>query len=103
MLVRLLAVSLLASSLLARGAVMHAADDPAARPAVECTPRAGLPNVAATIAAGGEIRVAYFGGSITDQAGWRVKSLAFLQRTYPACRFVEIAASVGGTGSNLGA
>jgi len=65
-------------------------------------PRGGLPNVLAKLAAGGEVRVAYFGGSITAQAGWRVKTLAWLRKTYPKAKVVEINAAIGGTGSSLG-
>jgi len=65
-------------------------------------PRGGLPNVLAKLAAGGEVRVAYFGGSITAQRGWRVKTLAWLAKTYPKAQVVEINAAIGGTGSSLG-
>lgn len=72
-------------------------------PAQECRPRAGWPNflVKAT-RAGAEVRVAYLGGSITAQAGWRPKSLAFFREKFPTARFVEINAAIGGTGSDLG-
>jgi hypothetical protein len=72
------------------------------RDAVECTPRGGLPNVAAKIAAGQAIKVAYFGGSITAANGWRVKTLAWFQKQYPKATFSEINAAIGGTGSDLG-
>lgn len=72
-------------------------------PAQECRPRAGWPNFFAKAATpGAEVRIAYFGGSITAQPGWRPKSLAFFQKTFPAARFVEINAAIGGTGSDLG-
>ncbi len=44
------------------------------RDAVECTPRQGLPNWFAKMADGGDVRIAYLGGSITAQPGWRVKT-----------------------------
>lgn len=72
------------------------------RDAVEGTPRGGLPNVAAKIAAGKPIKVAYLGGSITAAPGWRVKTLAWFQKQYPAAQFSEIHAAIGGTGSDLG-
>lgn len=72
-------------------------------PAVECHPRGGLPNAVAKARAGGEVRVAYLGGSITAAPGWRVKSLASMQERFPTARFVEINAAIGGTGSDLGA
>lgn len=72
-------------------------------PAQECQPRSGWPNFLAKAATpGAEVRVAYFGGSITAQPGWRPKSLAFFQKTFPATKFIEINAAIGGTGSDLG-
>lgn len=75
---------------------------PPVRKAVECTPRDGLPNFLAKAKAGGEFKVAYLGGSITAQTGWRVKSLAYFNKKYPNCKFSEINAAIGGTGSDLG-
>ncbi len=72
------------------------------REAVECTPRAGIPNVRAKIEAGKTIRIAYLGGSITAAAGWRVQSREWLEETYPNAKFEEIHAAIGGTGSDLG-
>lgn len=79
-----------------------AADPYPLRDAVECTPRGGLPNVAAKIAAGKPLKIAYLGGSITAANGWRVKTLAWFQKQYPAAQFSEIHAAIGGTGSDLG-
>ncbi|MFA5206514.1 MAG: GDSL-type esterase/lipase family protein [Lentisphaeria bacterium] len=75
---------------------------PPPRKAVECTPRTGLPNALAKLERGGEVRVAYLGGSITDQAGWRVKSRAWLQQLYPKAKVEEIHAAIGGTNASLG-
>lgn len=72
------------------------------RSAVECTPRGGLPNVFAKLKAGDPVRVAYLGGSITEQKGWRVLSLKWLREKYPSARIEEINAAIGGTGSDLG-
>ena len=72
------------------------------RDAVECSPRGGLPNFYAKLGKGGALTVAYFGGSITSQAGWRVQSLERLGRRYPNVSFNEVDAAIGGTGSNLG-
>lgn len=72
------------------------------REAIECTPRAGIPNVRAKIEAGKTIRIAYLGGSITAAAGWRIQSRAWLEKTYPNAKFEEIHAAIGGTGSDLG-
>ncbi|MEO6740556.1 MAG: SGNH/GDSL hydrolase family protein [Chthoniobacteraceae bacterium] len=71
--------------------------------AQECRPRMGLPNfLAKAKTPGAEIKVAYFGGSITAQPGWRPKTLAYFQKTYPNAKFSEINAAIGGTGSDLG-
>ncbi|MCP5560871.1 MAG: SGNH/GDSL hydrolase family protein [Verrucomicrobiaceae bacterium] len=72
-------------------------------PAQECRPRAGLPNfLAKANTPGADIRIAYFGGSITAQPGWRVKTLDWFQKAYPQAKFSEINAAIGGTGSDLG-
>lgn len=72
------------------------------RDAVEFHSRDGLPDVLSKLREGREVRVAYFGGSITAAAGWRVKSLAWLQAQYPKAKVSEINAAIGGTGSDLG-
>jgi hypothetical protein len=71
-------------------------------PSVECTPRAGLPNLFAKLEAGKEVRIAYLGGSITAQDGWRPKTLAWFQRSFPKAKVSQINAAIGGTGSDLG-
>lgn len=73
------------------------------RPAVECTPRGGLPNLFARLRAGQPVSVAYLGGSITAQAGWRVYSLQWLRRAWPDAEITEVNAAISGTGSGLGA
>ncbi len=70
--------------------------------AVECRERGGLPNFLAKVKAGGEVRVAYFGGSITAQDGWRPKTLAWFKERFPSAKLSEINAAIGGTGSDLG-
>ncbi len=71
--------------------------------AQELHARAGLPNfLSKANKPGAALKVAYLGGSITAQPGWRVKSLELLQRTYPEVKFSEINAALGGTGSDLG-
>lgn len=71
--------------------------------AQECRPRNGLPNfLVKAKTAGAELRIAYLGGSITAQPGWRPKTLAHFQQTYPQAKFAEINAAIGGTGSDLG-
>ncbi|MHB9031984.1 MAG: GDSL-type esterase/lipase family protein [Anaerolineae bacterium] len=73
------------------------------RDAVECTPRRGLANFLSKLQAGDDVRIAYLGGSITAQEGWRVKTLAWFQNAYPGARISEINAAISGTGSGLGA
>ena len=98
---RRLLVSLLSFTLPA--AVWAASpDDIPLAPAVECSPRAGLPNFFAKLTAGKEVRIGYLGGSITAQEGWRPKSLAYFQKTYPQAKVSQINAAIGGTGSDLG-
>ena len=71
--------------------------------AQECRPRTGLPNfLKKANTPGADIKVAYFGGSITAQPGWRPKTLAYFQKTFPNAKFSEINAAIGGTGSDLG-
>ncbi len=72
------------------------------RDAVEFTPRGGLPNFFAKLQAGKEIKIAYFGGSITAAGGWRVKTLKWFQDKYPNAKISEVNAAIGGTGSQLG-
>jgi hypothetical protein len=72
-------------------------------PAVECSPRQGLPNFLAKVSQpGATVKIGYFGGSITAQPGWRPKTLAHFQKIYPQAKISEINAAIGGTGSDLG-
>ncbi len=94
-----LLLALITLAAVARGA---GADFPLV-PAQECRPRQGWPNFLARAATpGAALKIAYFGGSITAQPGWRPKSLAFFQSTFPNAKFSEINAAIGGTGSDLG-
>ncbi|MEN6302525.1 MAG: SGNH/GDSL hydrolase family protein [Armatimonadia bacterium] len=72
------------------------------QPAKLFTPRNGLGNVLAKLDAGKDVRIAYFGGSITAAAGWRPKTLKWFQETWPNAKVSEIHAAIGGTGSDLG-
>lgn len=65
--------------------------------------RDGLPRVAAKLAAGKTVTIAYFGGSITQADGYRVLTTKWLRERYPKSEITEINAGVGGTGSDLGA
>jgi hypothetical protein len=88
--------------LFAASALAAPAEESPRREAAECRVRGGLPNAVAKAKAGGEVRVAYLGGSITAAPGWRPMSLAWLKAQYPAASFEEINAAIGGTGSDLG-
>jgi hypothetical protein len=78
--------------------IATAADEPL----VECSPRGGMPNVLARLDRGEAVRIAYLGGSITAQEGWRPMTLKWFQEQYPRARVSEINAAIGGTGSDLG-
>jgi hypothetical protein len=95
-------LALLASTLAAGASVLAAEPDYPLRDAVEFTPRHGLANVFAKLEAGQEVKIAYFGGSITAAPGWRVKTLAWFQAKYPRAKVSEVNAAIGGTGSGLG-
>jgi len=69
---------------------------------VECRVRGGLPNFFAKLEQGKSVRIAYLGGSITAQAGWRPKTLNWFRSQFPAADISEINAAIGGTGSDLG-
>ena len=73
-----------------------------AAPVQELMIRKGLPNFFAKIQKGDSIKVAYLGGSITAQSGWRVYSLAWMKERFPDAKFKEINAAIGGTGSDFG-
>lgn len=68
----------------------------------ECQPRGGLPNTFQKLAQGERVRIAYLGGSITAQPGWRPQSLGWFRELFPAATVEEINAAIGGTGSDLG-
>lgn len=68
----------------------------------ELNVRVGLPNFFAKALKGDSVKVAYLGGSITAQAGWRVYSLNWFKQRFPKAVFSEINAAIGGTGSNFG-
>ncbi|MDO5307883.1 MAG: SGNH/GDSL hydrolase family protein [Planctomycetia bacterium] len=65
--------------------------------------RNGIPTFLNKVAKGETVRIAYFGGSITEAGnGWRSQSMAKFAETYPNAKFEEINAAIGGTGSDLG-
>ena len=65
-------------------------------------PREGIGNLFEKIKNNKEITIAYLGGSITAANGWRPQTTAWFAKTYPAVKFNEIHAAIGGTGSDLG-
>jgi hypothetical protein len=84
------------------GSVVSLAQDAPLRDAVECRPRLGLPNFLSRVRAGQSVRIAYLGGSITAQPGWRPKTLDWFRSQFPEADINEINAAIGGTGSDLG-
>lgn len=89
------------ASLPAHCAAAPAAPDP--KIAEEFRARGGLPNFFAKLAAGGPVRIAYFGGSITAANGWRPKTFAWFKEQYPNANLIAINAAISGTGSDYGA
>ena len=89
--------------LLAAWPAAGATYDHDANVAEECRIRDGLPNVAAKLKAGEEVRIAYLGGSITAAHGWRPKTVAWFQEQYPTAKIVEINVAISGTGSDYSA
>jgi hypothetical protein len=65
--------------------------------------RDGLPNFLSKVNNGKSVKVAYLGGSITAQEGWRVTSFDWLKQRFPKAKFTEINATIGGTASDFGA
>src|SRR6478609_4933012 len=57
-----------------------------AEPLNECAARNGLPNVFSKLNAGEQVRVAYLGGSITAQEGWRPKTLQWFREQFPSAK-----------------
>ena len=68
----------------------------------ECNTRKGLRNSLRLMSEGSPVRIAYFGGSITAQEGWRPKTLRWFRENYPNATISQINAALGGTGSDLG-
>ncbi|MGE9291264.1 MAG: SGNH/GDSL hydrolase family protein, partial [Puniceicoccales bacterium] len=72
------------------------------RPLEECNPRDGWPHFYQKVEEGEPVTIAYLGGSITEQRGWRVHTMNWFKHKYPEVKFTEVNAAIGGTGSNLG-
>jgi lysophospholipase L1-like esterase len=95
--------TLLAAALLTVAGAAFAADAPTGPvPAELFKARDGLGNTFAKLDAGGEVHICYFGGSITAQPGWRVKTTKWFQATWPKAKVIETDATIGGTDSEHG-
>lgn len=70
--------------------------------AYEVTARKGLGNFYAKCVPGATVRVAFFGGSITEADGWKTFTMENLRRRFPGTKFELIDAALGGTGSDYG-
>ncbi len=79
------------------------AEDTPRREAVEFTVREGLPNFFYKLKHGEDVTIAYLGGSITAQEGWRVLSQKWFAEQFPQASLNGVHAAIGGTGSDLGA
>ena len=71
-------------------------------PARELNVRDGIGRSAAKLKAGGNFSIAYLGGSITMQKGWRDNFTDYLQKKYPQARIKGTCAGLAGTGSDVG-
>ena len=82
---------------------LHAANDgPLAAAEREVVVRDGIGAFAAKAESGAPVTVAYLGGSITEMNGWRNLTTEWLRKEYPKAKIKEVAAAIGGTGSDLG-
>ena len=95
-------LTVVVAAFLLNAVALAAAESPPLAPAEECHPRGGLPNGFAKLKEGREVRIAYLGGSITAQDGWRPKTLAWFKEKFPQSRISQVNAAIGGTGSDLG-
>lgn len=71
-------------------------------PFSELTIRNGIPATIAKCRAGDTLTVAYLGGSITEQDGWRIFSQEIIRKQFPLVTIREVNSTVGGTGSDFG-
>ena len=69
---------------------------------IDFNERNGVSNVFYKLENKDTVRVAYLGGSITAQKGWRVYSLDWFKENFPQTHIEEINAAIGGTGSDFG-
>lgn len=69
----------------------------------EFNERNGIVNTINKLRNGEEVTIAFFGGSITEQNGWRPKTLDWIKAQYPDAKIKEIDVSLSGTGADLAA
>ncbi len=70
----------------------------------ECTTRDGIPNFLDKAGKGGQVTVAFIGGSITQgKLGYRMQVARYMQHLFPETEFLWVNAGVSGTGTDLGA
>ncbi len=69
----------------------------------EFNERNGIVNTINKLRNGEEVTIAFFGGSITEQNGWRPKTLDWIKAQYPNAKIKEIDVSLSGTGADLAA
>jgi lysophospholipase L1-like esterase len=98
-----LASLLLGTALTMTIATLRAAPGDAQSSIPECHPRSGWPNFFAKLEAGGPVRIAYLGGSITEAWGWRDLSRDWFAKEYPQAEVSQIRATISGTGAEFGA
>lgn len=71
--------------------------------AEEFREREGLPNFFRKADSQKAIKIAYFGGSITEANGWRVKTMSWFKSRFPNTQCLEINAAISGTGTGFAA
>src|SRR5262245_35178076 len=64
--------------------------------------RGGLPNTFARLRNGQTLRIAYIGGSVTENTGWRDNTTAWFNARWPG-KITEKNAGWSGTGTAIGA
>lgn len=68
----------------------------------EFVKRDALPNFFSKVNNHDSVKIAYMGGSITQQEGYRTHSLNWFKESFPGTEFEEIVAAIGGTTSKFG-
>lgn len=68
----------------------------------EFAKRDALPNFFSKVNNHDTVKIAYMGGSITQQEGYRTHSFNWFKESFPETEFEEIVAAIGGTTSKFG-